>query len=223
VPQSHTLSSYPSRESETDHDIADGELIGVSGEHRRVERIAVAAVFAALSAAVSPIASMLPRIPGWGIALFDPVSLFWIIAFLIGGIGVGMVSTAGGTVCLFFFDPTGIGPIFKFLATVPMIVVPWLGAKRYGRELGGQFLERPLRMLRYGNYAFLMVAAFFVRLLLMIPLNLVLVPFLYGPYFTTDFIITYAFILNAIQSLWDALVPCIVVYPTGVYDHFKMW
>ncbi len=198
--------------------MADMELIGVSAEHHRVERLAVAAVFAALSAAVSPIASMLPRIPGWGIALFDPVSLFWIIAFLIGGIGVGMLSTTLGTLCLFFFDPTGIGPIFKFLATAPMIVVPWLGVRRLGKGLGGLFLAQ-----HYGNYIILMAVAFLVRLLLMIPLNLVIVPLLISPYLTQDFIITYALILNAIQSLWDALVPFIVVYPTGVYGHFKMW
>jgi hypothetical protein len=104
-----------------------------------------------------------------------------------------------------------------------MIVVPWLGVQRYGKGLGGRFLVRPLQGLRYGNFAILMEAAFFVRLHLMIPLNLILVPFLYGPYFTTDFIITYAVILNGIQSLWDVLLPFMVVYPTGVYEHFKMW
>lgn len=129
-----------------------------------------------------------------------------------------MLSTTLGTLCLFFFDPTGIGPIFKFLATAPMIVVPWLGVRRLGKGLGGLFLAQ-----HYGNYIILMAVAFLVRLLLMIPLNLVIVPLLISPYLTQDFIITYALILNAIQSLWDALVPFIVVYPTGVYGHFKMW
>lgn len=222
MPQLRIVPFHASKESEIEHDMASTELIGVSTEHRRVERLAVAAVFAALSAAVSPIASMLPRIPGWGIALFDPVSLFWIIAFLIGGIGVGMLSTTLGTFCLFFFDPTGIGPIFKFLATVPMIVVPWLGVQRYGKGLGGEFLTR-LWKKRLSFYAILMAEAFLVRLTLMVPLNLILVPFLYGPFFTTEFIIAYAVILNTIQSVWDVLLPFIIVYPTGVYDHFRMW
>ena len=201
----------------------DTQLVGVSKEHSRVIQLVVAAVFAALSAAITPIASMLPRIPGWGIALFDPVSLFWIIAFLIGGIRVGMLSTTLGTVCLFFFDPTGIGPMFKFLATLPMIVVPWLGVRKYGTRFGGQYLAQPLGRLPYGNYTILMIVAFCVRLLLMVPANLILVPLLISPYLTTDFIITYALILNGIQSLWDALVPLMIVYPTSLFDHSRMW
>jgi hypothetical protein len=215
--RSPTGSSTAPEGSEVEHDVADAQLAGISKRHSRVIQLTVAAVFAALSAAVSPIASMLPRIPGWGIALFDPVSFFWIIAFLIAGIRVGMLSTTLGAFCLFFFDPTGIGPVFKFLATAPMIFVPWLGVRRYGRGMGGQFLARG------GNYAILMVAAFFVRLLLMIPLNLVIVPLLFSPYATWDYIITYTLVVNAIQSLWDALVPFLVIYPTSVFEHFKMW
>jgi len=165
---------------------------------------------------------MLTRLAGWGIALFDPVSLFWIVAFLIGGVRVGMVSTAAGTIGLFFFDPTGIGPMFKFAATVPMIIVPWLGVKRYGRDVGGQFLSRPLRRIPYGNYTILMAIAFFVRLLLMIPLNLVIVPII-APFFTPEQIIAYSLTINAFQSFWDAFVPLLVVFPTTVFDHFKMW
>jgi hypothetical protein len=201
---------------------ADFQLAEVSEESERIKQVVVAGVLAALSIAVAPVASMLTRLAGWGIALFDPVSLFWIAAFLIGGIRVGMVSTGAGTIGLFFFDPTGIGPMFKFAATAPMILIPWLGVKKFGRGMGGKFLSRPLRGLTYGNYAVLMILAFIVRLLLMIPLNLAIVPII-APFFTPDQIIAYTLTINAFQSVWDAAVPFIVVFPSTVFDHFKMW
>ena len=210
------------KEGQQEQDRADLRLTEVSEQSERIKQVVVASVLASLSVAVAPVASMLTRLAGWGIALFDPVSLFWIVAFLIGGVRVGMVSTAAGTIGLFFFDPTGIGPMFKFAATVPMIIVPWLGVKRYGRDVGGQFLSRPLRRIPYGNYTILMAIAFFVRLLLMIPLNLVIVPII-APFFTPEQIIAYSLTINAFQSFWDAFVPLLVVFPTTVFDHFKMW
>ncbi len=101
------------------------------------------------------------RIPGWGIALFDPVSIFWVVSFLLGGYGVGMLSTFAGTFGLFLYDPTAIGPIFKILATLPMILVPWFGVRRLRSEVGGESLSKT----RF--YATLMVAAFILRISIM--------------------------------------------------------
>jgi hypothetical protein len=134
--------------------------------------VVVAGVLASLSVAVAPVASFLTRVAGWGIALFDPVSLFWIAAFLIGGRKVGFNCMVAGTIGLFFFDPTGIGPIFKFLATLPMIMIPWFGLKWRAETRSGKKLGKPK------NYIVLMFAGFLVRLALMIPLNLIVVPLL---------------------------------------------
>ena len=182
----------------------------------RVKQIVTASVLASLSIATAPIASVIPRIPGWGIALFDPVSIFWVVSFLLGGYWVGILCAFAGTGGLFLYDPTAIGPMFKLLATLPMIMVPWYGVKRLGNEAGGKTLSRP-RL-----YATLMVSAFLLRLALMIPVNLfyraIALPFL-----TVEFVLGYAIILNAFQSLWDALVPFVIVHRTQVFKSFGMW
>lgn len=200
-----------------DHKPIELEAVGISDDDKNIKEIVIAGVLASLSIAVAPLGAIVPRVPGWGIAIFDPVSLLWIIAFLIGGFRVGSVSMTAGTFGLFFYDPTGVGPIFKFLTTAPMIVVPWLAARKFGKTSGGKYLA--------GNkeYAASMFSAFLVRLGLMIPINLVVVPILIPGVFTVEGIIIYALILNTIQSFWDALIPYIVAYRTPVYDSFGLW
>ena len=179
-------------------------------------KVAVGGVLGALSIALAATASFIPRIPGWGIALFDPVSLIWIIAFLIGGIEVGMITTYAGFFGLFLFDPTGVGPVFKFLATVPMILVPWLALNFSKRSVDGELLSSGKT---FGKY---MVIAYIIRLGLMIPLNLLIVPLFFG-ISDVSFIITYTLILNSVQSIWDAVIPFYVVHMTPVFKHFRMW
>ena len=202
-------------QSVSDDDI-DLELVSESVSSTKVKQVVLASVLASLSIAAAPIAEVVPRIPGWGIAVFDPVSIFWIVSFLLGGFWVGMVSVIAGTMGLFLYDPTAVGPIFKLVATLPMIVVPWLSLRRTKRSARGETLSKPKYFIS------LMLLAFIVRLALMIPINLAYGAIAY-PFFTMEFIASYALILNAFQSLWDALIPFIIVYPTGVYKTFKMW
>ena len=203
------------KHSDSDDEI-DLELVSESESSTKVKQVVLASVLASLSIAAAPIAEFVPRIPGWGIAVFDPVSIFWIVAFLLGGFWVGMVSVISGTMGLFLYDPTAVGPIFKLIATLPMLLVPWLGVRRLKNGVGGETLSRPKL------YVALMLLAFVLRLGLMIPINLAYGAVAY-PFFTMEFIASYALILNAFQSLWDALIPFIIVYPTGVFKTFKMW
>ncbi len=201
--------------------------------HEIAKRVVVAALLAALSIAVTPTAAYVPRL-SWGIALFDPTSIFWIIAFLVGGIWVGLVSMSAGILLLNFFDPFApVGPLVKLLATLPMIVIPWLGTKfvqwrsrgdpslqdsqeETDTKAAGRILSKPK------FFVLMMILALFVRLAITIPVNLSVVPTLYG---VTDinFIIIYTIVLNISTSFFDALIPYIVVYPTSVYDNFKLW
>ncbi|MEE8181907.1 MAG: hypothetical protein V3T87_01180 [Candidatus Thorarchaeota archaeon] len=203
--------------TDDDHKPIEMEAIGISDDDENIKEIVIAGVLASLSIAVAPLGAIVPRVPGWGIAIFDPVSIRWIVAFLIGGFRVGSVSMTAGTFGLFFYDPTGVGPIFKFLATAPMIVVPWLAAKKFSKTSGGKYL------VEHKAYAGSMFVAFLVRLGLMIPLNLVVVPILVPGFFTAEGIIIYTLILNTVQSFWDALIPYVVAYKTPVYDNFGMW
>jgi hypothetical protein len=193
------------------------ELSEASESAERTKKIAVGAVLAALSIAVAPSVGFIARVAGWGIAIFDHVSIIWMIAFLIGGPMVGAISLIAGGIALFPFDPfSPFGPIFKMIATLPMMLVPWYGVKRLKNNVGGESLSKPK------FYAKLMVIAFLLRLALMIPINLAYGA-LMAPFLTVEFILNYAIILNASQSLWDALIPFIIVYPTGIFKTFKMW
>ncbi|MGY5852390.1 MAG: hypothetical protein RTU92_02360 [Candidatus Thorarchaeota archaeon] len=196
-------------------DDIDLELSDSSSVSELVKRVAIAGVLAALSIAISPIAEVIPRY-GWGIAFMDPVSWIWIVAFLIGGIGVGLLTMTAGTVALFAFDPTGIGPIFKILATAPMIIIPWLGVYLLGRKEGGQFLSER------SKYAMLMAVGYIARLGLMLPMNLYLVP-LFVPTASVLEIVTITIALNGVQSVTDTLVPYLVVFRAKIFDYFRLW
>jgi hypothetical protein len=193
------------------------ELMRPSDSSENAKKVAVAAIFAAASIAASPIASFLPRIPGWDIALFDPVSFFWIAAFLIGGIWIGLISAAAGMMGLFLYDPSIIGPVFKFEATLIMIIIPWLIVKKFGKHQGGNFLHSPR------VYLASMAVAALLRISVMVGTNLAVIPVLYGPALTAEFIITYALLINGFQSLLDALVPYLVVHVTPVFERFGLW
>ena len=218
----HGTASF-SKQSSSEKDV-DLELISESESSVRVKQVVLASVLASLSIAIAPIADIVPRIPGWGIAIFDPVSVFWIISFLLGGFWVGLVSTAAGTMGLFLYDPTAIGPVFKLVATLPMIVVPWFGVHKLRSVVSGETLSNTEgeSLSRPKFYVTLMFIAFLLRLALMVPINLA-----YGaialPFLTQEFIISYAIILNSFQSIWDALIPFLIVYPTGIFKTFKMW
>ncbi len=177
------------------------------------KRVAVGAILGASSIAVAPLAEFLPRMP-WGIALFDPVSFFWIIAFLVGGIWVGSISTIAGTFALFLYDPTGIGPFYKLMATLPFIVVPYVGVRL--RKCDGAGLSRP------GFFFLLMLAAYIVRIMVMVPVNLVTIP-LFMPFVPPEDILPFTIILNTNQSFWDALIPFLVVHRTAVFRNFRLW
>ncbi len=194
---------------------SDLELLGESKSGVLAKKITTAALMAALSVAVSPIVSFLPR-HSWGIAIFDPVSVFWIIAFLLGGLEVGLLSTVIGTIALLPFDPTGIGPMFKILATLPMIVMLWVGTKIRSQGLGGVYLENPT------SYFVLIVIGYIIRICIMVPVNLMLVP-LFFPSATFMDIFLVTVVLNALQSALEAELSYTVVHSTRVFEQFGMW
>ncbi|MFW9844625.1 MAG: hypothetical protein ACFFEV_08610 [Candidatus Thorarchaeota archaeon] len=197
----------------------DLELVIESESSERVKQIVTASVLASLSIAIAPSASFITRVAGWGIALFDPVSLFWIAAFLIGGYRVGLISMSAGTLGLFLYDPTAIGPVFKFAATLPMILIPLYGVMKLRSGVGGEALSRPK------FYASMMTLAFVVRLALMIPLNLLYWSLFIDVFEPANFIyiMTVVLSINSVQSIGDAIAPYLIIHPTGIFKHFGMW
>lgn len=197
----------------------DLDLTVESENSERIKQVVIAGVLASLSIAIAPSASMIARVAGWGIALFDPVSLFWIAAFLIGGYRVGIISVSAGTMGLFLYDPTAIGPVFKLLATLPMILIPYYSVRKLRSVEGGEALSRPK------FYSMTMILAFLVRLAIMIPANL-LYWSLFIPVFESAnfvYIMTIVLSINSVQSIGDALVPYLIIHPTKIFKYFGMW
>ena len=175
-------------------------------------KLACTGVFAALSIAMSPIAFMLPRV-GWGQAIIDPVSLPWMFCFFLFGLSSGVMCAIIGALALFFFDPTAIpflGPLWKFLATLPLMIVPYVLQRSFKRE------RREFATFR--SYALASIPAIVVRGAMMPPLVLLYFSLFFGSWweFHGGLVVVAATIaaLNALQSVVDVGVPWATLYAT---------
>jgi len=152
-----------------------------SKESQLIIQLAGGAIFGGLSIVVAIVLSPIinaSRIQGWGIALFDPTSWVWIIAFLIFGALSGIVSCVTGSFGLLIIDPTGVGPAFKFLATIPHIIIPYLVLRL--REKG-VINSQKLKAKRF--FIFSGILSLLVRIIAMIGLNLLFVATLWADFY----------------------------------------
>ncbi len=186
----------------------------------KTQKITAASIFGAISLVSAFSAAYIPRLPGWGFALFDPVSIIWIVAFLIFGITVGITTSLLGTLGLMYFDPTGIGPFMKLIATLPMMLIPWIFFKYYSsktEDISSDYI------LKFKIYTISMIFALIVRLALMIPLNLIIVPLFFSDSWPPLAIMEYTMMLNIIQWTGDAWIPYLVVVKSTLRNSFKYW
>ncbi|WP_455367940.1 ECF transporter S component [[Eubacterium] cellulosolvens] len=201
-----------------------------SSRYAYSKAIAGAAIFGALSFVTSALtAPYLPRMPGWGIAFIDPVSIIWIICFLIFGFYTGLLCSIIGTFGLMFFDPfTPIGPVMKFAATLPILLVLYFGLRLKYKIPQGE----NLKSLR--NYIPLCLGGAVIRIIVMTVANILLftyvlsisyAKFSLGGFSLTSWsaVIFVAVVINAEQSIWDCLLPYLAVHSTKIYDRFRFW
>jgi len=173
-------------------------------------KLAGTGVFAALSIVMSPIAFMLPRV-GWGQAIIDPVSLPWMFCFFLFGLKSGLSCAIIGALALFFFDPTAIpflGPVWKLIATTPLMIVPYALRFSFRGERKG--------FATFGAYALASIPAILVRAAIMPPLVLLYFSLFFGSWweFHGGLVIVAATIaaLNTLQSVVDIGVPWATLY-----------
>jgi riboflavin transporter FmnP len=196
----------------------------------RTIQIAGAAIFGALSIVISALTTpIIPRIPGWGMAIFDPVSIIWMACFLIFGPVAGILCCIIGAFGLLLFDPTGIGPIFKFSATIPLVIIPALILKLFKRrkgELNSPKLKDPK------NFAFTGIIALITRIIIMIIANVIFFMFFANLFEWAQtpgsteawiFIIIFAIVVNAYQGVLDLIIPYLLVYKTNLDEKFEIW
>jgi riboflavin transporter FmnP len=192
--------------------------------------IAGAAIFGALSIALSYFTTeYIPRV-AWGLAYFDPVSLVWIISFLVFGFRAGMLTSIIGTLGLMPFDPFApIGPLMKFGSTVWFILIPYLYSRLLLKsEPSGNDIKK------LNIYIPSAIIAWLIRCILMSIFNYLILTYMF--YMTADLgwlgfsnitgvgaILITIFMLNTIQSLFDVIVPYLLVFSTKIYDRFQIY
>lgn len=194
--------------------------------------IAGAAIFGAISMVVGQfITPLIPRVAGWEIAFFDPISIIWLSAFLIFGFRCGFITVLIGSLGLMISDPTiWIGPTMKFAATIWFVLVPYYFIRiRRKKAVSGDDIRK------MSNYIPSMLIAFLIRVPVMFVLNVVVLKYMgwfnfvslewlglssmtgYGAIAIT------VLLLNAIQSIGDAVFPYLLVFSTKIHDQFKIW
>ena len=183
-----------------------------------------AGMFSAISLLVSLLTTeIIPRF-GWGLAWFDPVSVIWILSFFVFGYEAGIITSVVGTLLLFPFDPFApFGPLFKFAATIPLIVVPYVIEKIRKHPISSE------HTIKLKNLGYNWIFAVIIRLVLMVPLNIIAILTVFSSakvldWHTLDFlglssiggwtavVITVVF-ANLLQSVSDYLVPIALIKP----------
>ena len=221
----------------TQENIAEEKETTMSKSSRIVLQISGAALFGALSLVVSAFTTnILPRIPGWGIAFIDPVSIIWILCFLIFGAKAGLLCCVIGTFGLMPFDKSLpiIGPLMKFSATFALIIVPILLLKLYKYEEGvqnSQKIKNPRNYVVYGLLGVLLRIG-----VMMIANYLIFITVLADafPFVSLDFlglpgvtgwtaIIIVVIFINAETSLWDLIIPYVIVFGAKIDQKFSIW
>jgi riboflavin transporter FmnP len=208
----------------------------MSSKTRFTLEVAGAALFGALSLVLSAfITPIIPRIPGWEIAIFDPVSILWICCFLIFGPKSGLICCTIGTFGLFFFDRSApIGPLMKFSATLSLIIVPILILRLY-KSSTKERKSQKYKKLR--NYITTGILGTVLRIIVMMFLNILLFVTIYSSYlgFTNlsflglpevsgwTAVIIGVIIINAETSVWDLLVPYLIVFGLKIDQKFEIW
>jgi riboflavin transporter FmnP len=179
-------------------------------------QIVGSAIFGALSLVLSLyVVPYLPRTPQ-GFAYFDPVSIIWVTCFLIFGPLAGILCSIIGMVVLFPFDPfTPIGPIMKFFATFSMIIVIYIFKRKNGGRLS-QELKKPKTYLTFGALGLAL------RIIVMVILNIVVYLSFYGAV-GLEFWIIIVILLNSLTSIWDLLIPYLLVFTTKLDEKFEIW
>ncbi len=187
----------------TEEQTSEERETSMSKSSQLVLQISGAALFGALSLVVSAFTTeFVPRVPGWGIAIIDPVSIIWVMCFLVFGAKSGILCCLIGTFGLMPFDTSLpiVGPIMKFSATLSLIIVPILFLKLYRNEEGvrnSQKIKKPRNYVVYGLFGVIL------RILIMMLLNCLL--FITILAYTIIHTIRYKLKSKGINYSWDSI------------------
>lgn len=213
-------------------DVKPGELeVKRSRSSQLTTHIAGGAIFGGLSTVVSFVLSPIinaSRIPGWEIAMFDPTSWVWVICFLIFGVYAGLICCATGSIGLLLIDPSGwVGPLFKFCATVPLILIPYFIFK----------LKDSKKLKNPKNYIVSGIVSTTIRVVIMLGLNLLFFVTIWSEFFEymdleiiglgnitgLSAVLIFNPIINFYTSVLDLVVPYFLVFGSKIDEKFEFW
>jgi riboflavin transporter FmnP len=220
----------------TQEHITEERETSMSKSSQLVLQISGAALFGALSIVLSAfLTPIIPRVPGWGIAIIDPVSIIWIMCFLIFGTKSGILCCLIGTLGLMPFDPfTPIGPLMKFSATFALIIVPIMFLKLYRTEEGvrnSQKIKKLRNYIVYGLFGvilrigimmifnYLLFITLFANFLAFVSLEFIGLPGVTG----WTAVILGVILINAFTSIWDLFIPYAIVFGLKIDKNFSIW
>jgi len=198
--------------------------------------IAGAAIFGALSVVVSVVITpLIPRVPGWFIAIVDPISIIWITCLLVFGVRSGLLCLVIGTIGLMPWDPYPlIGPPMKFSATLSLIIISIIFLRLYKQEEGtrnSQKFKKPRNYIIYGTLGMVL------RIIIMLILNILVFLTVFADflgYVNLEFlglpnvsgwtaILIGAPLINAYQSVIDLTIPYLIVFGLKLDKSFEIW
>ncbi|TET04580.1 MAG: hypothetical protein E3J90_00910 [Promethearchaeota archaeon] len=184
-----------------------------------VLQISGAALFSALSLVLSIfVVPFLPRTPE-GFAYFDPVSIIWVTCFLIFGPLAGVLCCGIGSLMLMPFDPFPIGPFMKFSATFSLIIIPILLLRLTKRK---ESIRKSQKFKKVKNYVIYGLFGTVFRIIVMVILNIMVYLSMFGASGLEIWIVV-VILLNALTSLWDLLIPYLIVFGTKLDAIFEIW
>lgn len=194
-----------------------------------------AALFGAMSLVLSAfVTPIIPRL-AWGIALIDPVSILWITCFLIFGVKSGLLCCLIGTLALFPFDLYApIGPLMKLAATLSLIIVPIILLRLYKTEPG---VRNSQKYKKLTSYILTGLLGIILRVIVMMIFNVWLLLTLFSfrlegtnlgfiglPSISGwDAVVIGVIIINVETSLWDLILPYLVVYGLKLDQKYEIW
>ena len=177
----------------------------------RTTSLTGAAVFGALAAVIAFLIQIPYPVPGFTFLQLDLAEIVDVLAFLLFGPAVGLLTTLIHYLVLNFLPTASpiFGPLLKLFGVTSMLLGMWLGYGAYSR-----ILKRTGGVIT--GYGIMLGTGAVLRAILLTPINYVFLIFVFAPntVFSTSFLGFYfagLAIYNVLQTVLAAVVPFVVV------------
>jgi riboflavin transporter FmnP len=177
----------------------------------RTSSLTGAAVFGALAAVIAFLIQIPYPVPGFTFLQLDLAEIVDVLAFLLFGPAVGLLTTLIHYLVLNFLPSASpiFGPLLKLFGVTSMLLGMWLGYGAYAR-----ILKRRGGVMT--GFGIMLGTGAVLRAIILTPINYVFLIFVFAPntVFSTSFLSFYfggLAIYNVLQTVLATIVPFVVV------------